>query len=431
VGGQRRHGDVDVPEADEPARAVAARIAARKETLAREIVDRFQRELVGSRIAVEEDSAPDEALAFALRNVEVLLDGLAGGDAVTPELLDEAHEFGRRSVRRGTSLDSLLREGRIWGAALWESVVTATLDARGDDERAAALELGSRIWRHVDLVSSAAAHAYLDEITDRGLIGRELLNALLAGHGDAEETRRLARSRHLRLGTSYVVVLFRVDGTTTEEAPQWKLATRAAVDRLVAAARNGLQPAAGSLLAGIRRGDLVVLHPISEPTEMAGVRRACDALARELEIDVSVGISGWHEGLAGLPVAYAEAWEAVEIAAGTGIRGQAIALEDVLIDHMLRSSPHARRILEATLRPLIEYDQAHRAALVPTLRVYFDEDTNLTRSARALMVHSNTVLYRLRRIRELSGRDPRDLRELMILYLGLKLFDLRALESEG
>jgi sugar diacid utilization regulator len=430
VGGQRRHGDVDPPIGEEPARVVAARIAARKEELAREIVDRFQRELVGSRIAVEE-SDPDEALGFALRNVESLLDGLAGDDTVAPELLHEAREFGRRSVRRGTSLDSLLREGRIWGAAVWECVVEATLDARDHDERAAALELGTRIWHHVDLVSSAAAHAYLDEITDRGLIGRELLNALLAGHGDAEETRRLARSLHLRLGTSYVVVLFRIDGTTTEEAPQWKLATRAEVDRLVAAARGGLDPVAGSLLVGIRRGDLVVLHPISEPTEMAGLRRACDALARELEIDVSVGISGWHEALADLPVAYAEAWEAVEIAAGTGIRGRAIALEEVLIDHMLRSSPHARRILAATLRPLIEYDLAHQAALVSTLRVYFDEGANLTRSARALMVHSNTVLYRLRRIHELSGRDPRDLRELVLLYLGLKLSDLRGLESGG
>jgi sugar diacid utilization regulator len=406
------------------------RIAARKELLAREIVDRFQREIVGFQITVQ-NSGPEAALQFSLRNVESLLDGLADDDSVPPALLDEAREFGRRSMRRGASLDSLLHEGRIWGATVWESVVAAALDTDGGDERAAALELGSRIWRHVDQVSSAAANGYLDEITDRGLIGRELLNALLAGHGDAEATRRLARSLHLRLGTSYVVVLFRVDGTTTEEASEWKLATRAAVDRLVEAARSRLHPAAGSLLAGIRRGDLVVLHPISEPTEMAGVRRACDALACELKIDVSVGISGWHEDLTELPVAYAEAWEAVEIAAGTGIRGKVIALDEVLIDHMLRSSPHARRILEATLRPLVEYDRTHHAALVPTLRVYLDEGTNLTRSARALTVHSNTVLYRLRRIRELSGRDPRDLRELMILYLGLKLSDLRGLEPAG
>jgi sugar diacid utilization regulator len=334
-------------------------------------------------------------------------------------------------MRRGASLDSLLHEGRIWGSAVWDSVVAAALEARDSDERAAALELGSRIWQHVDQVSSAAANGYLDEITDRGLMGRELLNALLSGHGDAEETRRLARSLHLRLGKSYAVVLFRVDGTTTEEAPQWKRATRAAVDRLVAAARSRLVPGAGSLLAGIRRGDLVVLHPISGPAEMSGIRHICDAMARDLELDVSVGISGWHDNLAALPIAYAEAWEAVEIAAGTGIRGRAVALEEVLLDHMLLSSPHARRILEATLRPLVEYDRNHQAALVSTLRVYVDEGTNLTRSARALMVHSNTVLYRLRRIHDLCGRDPRDLRELVILYLGLKLADLRGLEPES
>ena len=429
MGRQRRNGDVAV-DGEQPVHAVATRIAARKTLLAQEIVDRFQREIVGYQIAVE-DLGIDDALQFSLRNVESLLDGLTTGESIAPQLLHEAREFGRRSMRRGASLDSLLQQGRIWGAAVWDSVVAAALEARGGAERAAALELGGRIWRHVDQVSSAAANGYLDEITDRGLMGRELLNALLAGHGDAEETRRLARSLHLRLGRSYVVVLFRIDGTTSEDEPQWQLSTRAAVDRLVAAARSRLLPGAGSLLAGIRRGDLVVLHPIAGPAEMAGIRNSCDALAREIELDVSVGLSGWHENLAALPIAYAEAWEAVEIAAGTGIRGQAVTLEDVLIDHMLLSSPHARRILEATLSPLREYDHAHQAALVSTLRAYLDEGTNLTRSARTLMVHSNTVLYRLRRIRELSGRDPRDLRELVILYLGLKLSDLRGLEPEG
>jgi sugar diacid utilization regulator len=426
VGDQRRDGDV---AGEPPISAVVRHIAASKSLLAHEIVDRFQHQIVGYRIGVE-DVGGDDAVRFSLRNLEWLLDGLASGEEVAPEMVHEAREFGRRSMRRGASLDSLLQQGRIWGAAVWDSVVVAALEARGPDERAAVLELGSRIWRQVDEVSSATANGYLDEITDRGLIGRELLSALLVGHGDSEETRRLARSLHLRIAESYVVVLFRVDGATTEDAPPWKLTPGIALDRLVAAVRGRLIPRDGSLLAGIRRGDLVVLHPIAGPAEMSGIRSACDALARGLEIDVSVGISGWHQNLTALPVAYAEAWEAVKIAVYTGIRGQSVALDEVLIDHMLLSSPHARRILEATLRPLLEYDRDHQTALVTTLRVFLDEGTNLTRSARALMVHSNTVLYRLRRIRDLSGHDPRDLSQLVILYFALKLDDLRSVGPE-
>jgi DNA-binding PucR family transcriptional regulator len=41
-------------------------------------------------------------------------------------------------------------------------------------------------------------------------------------------------------------------------------------------------------------------------------------------------------------------------------------------------------------------------------------------------MNPNTVVYRLRRIRELSGRDPHDVDDLLVLVLALKLADLRS-----
>ena len=121
---------------------------------------------------------------------------------------------------------------------------------------------------------------------------------------------------------------------------------------------------------------------------------------------------------------YAEADEAVQIALGSGILGRAVAFDEVLIDHMVRSSPHGDRILDGTLRPLIEYDSDRQSELVPTLRAYVNAGFNLTKSAETLSVHPNTVVYRLRRIKELSGRDPHEPDDLLLLFLGLKLTDL-------
>jgi sugar diacid utilization regulator len=210
-----------------------------------------------------------------------------------------------------------------------------------------------------------------------------------------------------------------------EEAPERPLASRVALDHIVEAARNRLRPSAGSLLVGVRLGDLVALYPVQGPDDLHLVRRDCAVLARALQVDVSIGMGGWHPGLEGIAVGYAEAREAAEIASGTGIRGRAVALEDVLVDHMLRSSPHAQRMLDAMLKPLLEYDRLHHAELGETLRAYLAADTNLTKSAELLMVHPNTVVYRLRRIRELTGRDPRSVDELMILFLALKLAELK------
>jgi DNA-binding PucR family transcriptional regulator len=169
----------------------------------------------------------------------------------------------------------------------------------------------------------------------------------------------------------------------------------------------------------------VALYPVSDPAQVAVVKRDCEALVGALAVEVSLGMSGWHAGLPAIATAYEEALDAVEIAAATDIRGRAVVLEEVLVEHMLRSSPHADRILADALQPLAEYDRTHQSELVATLRTYVEERLNLTRSAEILRVHPNTVVYRLRRIRELSGRDPRDADDLLVLSLALKLSELQ------
>jgi sugar diacid utilization regulator len=407
----------------EALRTVAQRIAVREDELARTIVERIRVTIVNAAF-VDDDPEVEQAVRFAGRNIESLLAGLNGGEAISTSLLQDTRRMGQQLVSHGVSLSAMHHAGRVWGEGVWEAVLAAS---RVDhpEEREAALAIGSRIWRHVDVVSTTAALAYLDEVNDRGLVARELMDTLLAGRGDTEFAHRLAHSLHLRLGEHHVVVLLRGDDVPIEDASERPLATRVALDYIVESARNHLHPSADSLLVGIRLGDVVALYPVSGQDDLRRVRRDCEVLAGALSVDVGIGMSGWHAGLAGIAVAYAEAREAVEIAVGTGIRGRAVALEEVLVDHMLRSSPHAQRMLDAALQPLYEYDRLHRAELVETLRAYIAADTNLTESARLLNVHPNTVVYRLRRIRELTGRDPRIVEELVVLFLALKLVELK------
>ena len=73
------------------------------------------------------------------------------------------------------------------------------------------------------------------------------------------------------------------------------------------------------------------------------------------------------------------------------------------------------------MRPLREYDGRRNAGLIDTLRAYIDGNFSITRAARALDLHNNTVLYRLDRVRELTGRDPRNPRDIVFLALSLRL----------
>jgi DNA-binding PucR family transcriptional regulator len=78
------------------------------------------------------------------------------------------------------------------------------------------------------------------------------------------------------------------------------------------------------------------------------------------------------------------------------------------------------------MQPVVEYDRQHGAALVATLSAYTQTRFNLTKSAALLSVHPNTVVYRLGRVHELSGRDPHDVDDLLVLWLGLKVIGLHA-----
>jgi hypothetical protein len=405
----------------EAIRAVAQRISSRREEVAQRTVDRFRAEIVGWQGADESHFAT--AREFTLLNIDALVSQLEGDEPLQESLLQTAREVAARRAHQGVSLEALLHQARIWGETVWDSVLAqARLDH--PEEREAALVIAGFVWRHVDVLSTTLAHAYLDEITDRGLQGRDLLDALLTGHGDGERARRLARMLHRRLGEHYVVVLVRGVDAPVEVDQGVAHSSYVALDHMVAAARTHLSPTAASLVVGLHQGDVVALYPVSNAGELETVRAECAALADALAIEVSVGMSGWHSGRPAIAAAYAEAREAVEIAAGTGIRGRAVVLDDVLVDLMLRSSPHARRILRETLQPLIEYDRAHRSELVATLRAYLAAGPNLTQTARLLTVHANTVVYRLRRIRELTGRDPQAMEDLQILYLALKLDEL-------
>jgi sugar diacid utilization regulator len=278
----------------------------------------------------------------------------------------------------------------------------------------------------IDQISTVAADAYLDEVSDRGLLRRELMDALVTGRGDTEMARRRAGALGLRLAENYVVIVLRASGVDPEDTRRQSLSTQVALDHIVHATRRRLHPAVGSLMVGMRHGDIVVLYPVSGPDGVAEVRCECAALVDALGADVRAGMGGWHAGLAATASGYREALDAADIAEAKGIRNRAVALDEVLVDHIFRSSPYADRILAETMRPVIEYDRAHGGSFVTTLRAYLEAGLNLTRTAKALFVHPNTVEYRLRRIRELTGRDPRSPDDLLILSLAIRFDELRS-----
>ena len=59
------------------------------------------------------------------------------------------------------------------------------------------------------------------------------------------------------------------------------------------------------------------------------------------------------------------------------------------------------------VEPLERYDAEHASSLLTSLETFYDSGFNLQESARKLGVHVSTLRYRLTRIEELLGVDPK------------------------
>lgn len=87
---------------------------------------------------------------------------------------------------------------------------------------------------------------------------------------------------------------------------------------------------------------------------------------------------------------------------------------------LLRESPELWDFYRSTLAALVDYDTRQKNELLKTLEAFFACLGNLARTADTLHVHRNTLLYRLQRIREISGLDLDDAEDRLALWLALK-----------
>jgi len=91
------------------------------------------------------------------------------------------------------------------------------------------------------------------------------------------------------------------------------------------------------------------------------------------------------------------------------------------IRRALTADPALAADLQATLAPLLAYDQDHSGDLVRTLAVTLREGANLSRAATALFLHRNSLYYRLAHIEALTGLRLDDATQRLWLQLAVLL----------
>jgi hypothetical protein len=158
------------------------------------------------------------------------------------------------------------------------------------------------------------------------------------------------------------------------------------------------------------------------------VRQTLERLAERRDPTIRLGVSRPVDTPARLAAARDDADAVLAVLPGRGLR--VAELTDVWAQVVLAQVPVSTRLRDyfrtGPLADVARYDAEHRTTLLESLRVHLESFGDMVGAAARLHVHPNTLRYRLRRIRELTGLDLEDADARLAVGLQLRLSTISA-----
>ncbi len=308
-----------------------------------------------------------------------------------------ATEYARRLAQRGTPLTTLLRAYRVGHVCFSDWMLKELGRQAGNAEMisAATLSMSRVVAGYIDQTSEVMVVSYAQArenwLRNRSAARAARIRDLLAGGridvGAAEATLGY-RLRQYHVGLVC-----------------WVGDAAGAVDEI-----TRLEQAIGHVAGkAVCPGDPVFL-PRDESSAWAwlplGIRDTFDpAAAAGVDADVRFAFGDAAKGAAGFRLTHRQALAAQAVALATGSRApRAVAFGEVApIAMMLGSAELLRAWVLGTLAGLAEDDE-HHARLRETLLVFLQTGGSYKTTAEQLILHKNTVQYRIRKANESLGR---------------------------
>jgi carbohydrate diacid regulator len=189
------------------------------------------------------------------------------------------------------------------------------------------------------------------------------------------------------------------------------------------------------IVASTAPGRIGVLHrlPARRPTDslVADCRRVCDVIAAQDGLVARAGIGEPATSVGGLHDSYQDACDALRLSPRRARDSAVHPITELRVHQVLAAvSQSARnRLLKLTTAELRA--QPDWPALRDTITAWCESGFNLVRASAALHIHRNTVVYRMNKIEQITGRPLREHRTTMALYLACLADSLETWTAEG
>ena len=171
----------------------------------------------------------------------------------------------------------------------------------------------------------------------------------------------------------------------------------------------------------INENDIAVIKQLSSTDEdLEKMAQAmADALKNELRIRTVIGIGTVADHLRGLADAYKEAQTAIDVGKVFDTERSIMHYESLGIGRLIYQLPTT--LCEIFLSEVFKkssIDALDQETLF-TINKFFENNLNVSETSRKLFVHRNTLVYRLEKIKKLTGLDLRQFDHAIVFKVAL------------
>ena len=169
--------------------------------------------------------------------------------------------------------------------------------------------------------------------------------------------------------------------------------------------------------------DIVLVKELKPGTEIKDIEKMAtniaDTLSTEFYTKVAIGISTIVDNLKDLAKAYQEAQVALEVGKVFETEKNIVSYENLGIGRLIYQLPTT--LCEMFLQEVFKkgnLESLDRETLM-TIQCFFENNLNVSETSRKLFVHRNTLVYRLEKIRKITGLDLREFEHAITFKVAL------------